>query len=158
MKALQILLILLSTTSVLLENDFYEEVGDKSIIEVGEEQTENEFYRADEIYTSVTFALEVNNESKGEFTVDFSEIFEDPVYKLRDHTVEIVELYPTYELGEDLEPTSVSDYPFYPGFMMVVTDGSNKNYLFVTIEKSIAAIDNSPINITLVDYERSNVE
>jgi len=41
---------------------------------------------------------------------------------------------------------------------MVVTDGSNQTYVFVTVEKSVAAIDDSPINITLVDYERLNVE
>jgi len=97
---------------------FNEGVGDKSIIEAWEEQLEkeeNEFYRSDEIYTFVTFDLKVNNESKGEFTVDFSEDIDDPVFKLSDYTVEIVELYPTYELGEDRKPTSVSDYPFYPG-------------------------------------------
>ena len=140
---------------------FNEGVGDKSIIEAWEgqaEKEENEFYRSDEIYTFVTFDLEVNNESKGEFTVDFSEDIDDPVFKLGDYTVEIVELYPTYELGEDHKPTSVSDYPFYPGFMMVVTDGPNQTYIFVTVEKSITATDDSQINITLVDYERYNVE
>lgn len=161
MKVFQIVLILLSTTVFLLEGGFNEGLGNKSIIEAWEEQLEkeeNEFYRRDEIYTFVTFDLEVNNESKGEFTVDFSEDIDDPVFKLGDYTVEIVELYPTYELGEDRKPTSVSDYPFYPGFVMVVTDGPNETHVFVTAEKSITATNDSQIDITLVDYERYKVE
>lgn len=111
-------------------------------------------------YEQMTYEVKDDGISIGTFEIDITNIAEEHEYELENQTkVEILQFFPDYYMDQQTnEPTSETDYPINPLFIIQVSANDYETNAAIGVEKDVFADDKSPLEIELIDFNTVPVE